>query len=211
MSFWSSATKLIGAGAGIASGVLKGAGVAKNVSTGLDLLSGVVGAFKKPPTVQASLPAPIAAPVVKTSVAKAVPKLGIGTGLSRSLTTTKGAKTVSLKSSLGVLGRGTVAGDIATGVTGILTKRVLPGIGQLPGLTSGGGGDVVVSTPAGPAVVKMRKRYRRMNYGNARAAKRAIRRIKGVRKLLSDIERQLPRKTVRSRVPATRAGAHRHK
>lgn len=44
----------------------------------------------------------------------------------------------------------------------------------------------------------VRNRY--MNYGNARAARRAIRRIKGTRKLLQSIERQLPRqRTTRAR------------
>lgn len=53
----------------------------------------------------------------------------------------------------------------------------------------------------------IRKR-RRMNYGNAKAARRAIRRIKGTRKLLQSIERQLPKRTVR----ATRSsGAHSHR
>lgn len=41
------------------------------------------------------------------------------------------------------------------------------------------------------------KPYRRMNVGNAKAAKRAIRRIKGVRRLLHDIERQLPKQSVK--------------
>lgn len=39
-----------------------------------------------------------------------------------------------------------------------------------------------------------KKRRRRMNYGNAKAARRAIRRIKGTRKLLQDIEKQMPRR-----------------
>lgn len=35
---------------------------------------------------------------------------------------------------------------------------------------------------------------RRMNFGNAKAARRAVRRITGVRNLLRSIERQLPRR-----------------
>lgn len=46
---------------------------------------------------------------------------------------------------------------------------------------------------------KRRKKYRRMNYGNGKAARRAIRRIKGTRKLLQSIEKQLPRRTVRAK------------
>lgn len=42
---------------------------------------------------------------------------------------------------------------------------------------------------------------RRMNAGNAKAARRAIRRIKAVRKLLQSIERELPRR------PAARGSA----
>lgn len=42
---------------------------------------------------------------------------------------------------------------------------------------------------------------RRMNAGNAKAARRAIRRIKAVRKLLQSIERELPRR------PAARGGS----
>jgi len=41
-------------------------------------------------------------------------------------------------------------------------------------------------------------RNRRMNFGNARAARRSVRRIKGARKLLKDIERLMPKRTVRA-------------
>lgn len=44
-------------------------------------------------------------------------------------------------------------------------------------------------------------RNRRMNVGNSRAARRSVRRLKGARKLLSDIEKMMPRRTVRSRRP----------
>lgn len=37
-------------------------------------------------------------------------------------------------------------------------------------------------------------RNRRMNFGNARAARRSVRRLKGARKLLTDIERMMPRR-----------------
>ena len=42
-------------------------------------------------------------------------------------------------------------------------------------------------------------RNRRMNFGNARAARRSVRRLKGARKLLQDIEKMMPRR------PAARA------
>jgi hypothetical protein len=38
------------------------------------------------------------------------------------------------------------------------------------------------------------RKYRRMNAGNAKAARRAIRRIKAVRGLLQSIEKQLPKR-----------------
>lgn len=53
-----------------------------------------------------------------------------------------------------------------------------------------------VKGPAGSYCV----RNRRMNIGNARAARRAVRRLKGARKLLRDIEKMMPSKT-RARRP----------
>jgi len=49
-------------------------------------------------------------------------------------------------------------------------------------------------------------RNRRTNFGNARAARRSVRRLKGARKLLKDIEKMMPTRTVR-RAP-TRADIH---
>lgn len=95
---------------------------------------------------------------------------------------------------------------------GPAAAAVLPGIGKViqkagdivkryP-VTSGTAGGVlgseildVFQDPFCPP----RKKYRRMNYTNVKAAKRAIRRIKGVRKICQDIERQLPKRTVKSK------------
>jgi len=44
-------------------------------------------------------------------------------------------------------------------------------------------------------------RNRRMNVGNSRAARRSVRRLKGARKLLRDIEKMMPSKTTRRRAP----------
>jgi len=44
-------------------------------------------------------------------------------------------------------------------------------------------------------------RNRRMNVGNARAARRSVRRLKGARKLLRDIEKMMPTRTTRRRAP----------
>lgn len=42
-------------------------------------------------------------------------------------------------------------------------------------------------------------RNRRMNVGNARAARRSVRRLKGARKLLKDIEKMMPTRQTRRR------------
>lgn len=91
-------------------------------------------------------------------------------------------------------------------------RRFAPGIGRLAGnVISGGlgylagrqGGDGAcpsgshpnkqdgVGGAAGTYCVK----NRRMNFGNARAARRSVRRLKGARKLLRDIEKMMPTKT----------------
>lgn len=99
------------------------------------------------------------------------------------------------------------AGQVGTAVAGSVAldaavRGVLPGVGggAVPRgyhLAKDGSGRVV--------------RNRRMNYGNARAARRAIRRIKGARKLLQDIEKQMPRRAVRARAPAGHASHLTHK
>jgi hypothetical protein len=55
---------------------------------------------------------------------------------------------------------------------------------------------------AGNVIGRQRKR-RRMNPMNARAARRAIRRIKGARKMLQQIERQLPKQRTTARRAAS--------
>ena len=85
------------------------------------------------------------------------------------------------------------------------------GVGAGNVMTGGGAGTSSNGCPSGYHPAKdgsgrcVRNRY--MNYGNARAARRAVRRIKGARRLLQDIERQLPKRTVRSRAAS---GAHKH-
>ena len=49
-------------------------------------------------------------------------------------------------------------------------------------------------------------RNRKMNFGNARAARRSVRRLKGARKLLQDIEKMMPRRPA----PRARARDHHH-
>lgn len=81
------------------------------------------------------------------------------------------------------------------GTIGGLAGGAIAGLPALTGPTNGNG---------------EKKKYRRMNYGNAKAARRAIRRIKGVRKMLQDIERQLPRKQVRARAQKDLGAGHTH-
>jgi len=112
-----------------------------------------------------------------------------------------------------------VAGGIAA------AGRVLPSIGRVlgsPAVTAGsiglgvgallgsGGGGVC---PAGSHLAKDGSgrcvRNRRMNFGNARAARRSVRRLKGARKLLRDIEKMMPTRAVKRRAPAGHS-AHLH-
>lgn len=95
--------------------------------------------------------------------------------------------------------------------------RVLPSIGRVlgsPAVTAGSiglgvgaliGGAGAGACPSGYHPAKDGSgrcvRNRRMNYGNARAARRAVRRIKGARKLLQDIEKMMPRRKAVQRRP----------
>lgn len=96
----------------------------------------------------------------------------------------------------------------------VLTGRVATagGIGAAVGSFFGGGGDAG-ACPSGwhPAKDGSGRcvRNRRMNFGNARAARRSVRRLKGARKLLKDIEKMMPTKTTRRRAPAGHS-AHLH-
>lgn len=89
---------------------------------------------------------------------------------------------------------------------GVLSRAISGGGGQ--GATLPGGSMPVIRTPGvtgmlqralpggatGFEVGGFRRRGRRINPGNAKAARRAISRIKSVRKLLQGIERQLPKR-----------------
>ena len=122
---------------------------------------------------------------------------------------------VSNMSLLGSLGK--FVGRVATEGFGSYIGNALPQLPSsgnrivtLPGAGTGGfrtGGQM---TPYGAVVPPRGYHYakdgsgrivrnRRMNVCNPRAARRAIRRIKGLRKVLHSIERQLPTRTVRTR------------
>lgn len=84
----------------------------------------------------------------------------------------------------------------ALGGTMQTTTGSAPVIGPIPQVPTraqrGRGVQAIGISPMGTVGVKFKKR-RRMNPGNARAARRAINRIKGARNLLKSIERQLPK------------------
>jgi len=108
-------------------------------------------------------------------------------------------------------------GIIAAPVIASAAGRVLPAIGRVLGSRTvaagatgigigslfGGGGAAVC--PSGEHLAKDGSgrcvRNRRMNFGNARAARRSVRRLKGARKLLRDIEKMMPTKTRARRQP----------
>ena len=109
-------------------------------------------------------------------------------------------------------------GRLPPGISGV-TRGLpsLPGVGA-PGFTRALPRDPITGMPLTPGGVGCPQgfhfakdgsgrcvRNRRMNVMNPRAARRAIRRIKGARKMLMSIERQLPRQRVTRRVPGHRA------
>jgi hypothetical protein len=123
---------------------------------------------------------------------------GLVSGIGRVASTV--GRVASVVPGLGVLG--TVA-SAAGGViqrAGGTQSRSLAMPGGMPILTMAGS----VGRPAPGITGALQRaipggasgflRSRRMNAGNAKAARRAIRRIKAVRKLLQGIERELPRR-----------------
>jgi hypothetical protein len=117
--------------------------------------------------VAAMIPGPIGA------IAKAGAALGIGGAAVKIATSTSKAMI-----------------PIGKAVTGVVTK---PGVGKVAAGAVAGtiAGDYIYDAMGN--VVGTRRKYRRMNVLNGKAATRAIRRVKGVRKMLQKIERQLPK------------------
>lgn len=97
---------------------------------------------------------------------------------------------------------------IVSGAGRVLRSPLGQGVigGALGATVFGGGGGN--GCPAGFHLAKDGSgrcvRNRRMNVGNAKAARRAVRRIKGARKLLQSIEKQMPRR------PASRGKTQHH-
>ena len=100
----------------------------------------------------------------------------------------------------GILGRvfrSPVARGIAGGVAGsALVGALSGGDGACPS-----GWHLNKQDGVGGAAGTYCVRNRRTNFGNARAARRSVRRLKGARKLLKDIEKMMPRAPARRRAP----------
>jgi len=119
-----------------------------------------------------------------TSVPSAVPPVGITgdamihlAGVGNSILPGVGSVVPSVVNAVGSILGGTVGRTVATGAATVGTAL---GVGQ------------AISTVFGSP-----KKRRRMNPLNVRAARRAIRRVKAVRKITNDIEKQLPHKIIR--------------
>ena len=120
------------------------------------------------------------------TVGKSISK-GVEQRITSSINTTKSPVAVAAAA----------AGRVLPGLGRVLTGRTATGIGigALGATILGGGAN---GCPAGfhPAKDGSGRcvRNRRMNFGNARAARRSVRRLKGARKLLQDIEKMMPRR-----------------
>jgi len=107
------------------------------------------------------------------------------------------------------------AGRVLPAIGRVLTGRVATagGIGAAVGSLFRGGADAG-TCPSGWHLAKDGSgrcvRNRRMNFGNARAARRSVRRLKGARKLLKDIEKMMPSKTRTRRAAPAGHSAHLH-
>lgn len=136
------------------------------------------------------------------------------TGGRRVITPSAQVNQMSIFAGLPALGRavGPIARTIGRGLTGRTAGAA--GLGVALGQTFGDGDGACpsgwhlnkqdgVGGPAGTYCV----RNRRMNFGNARSARRSVRRLKGARKLLKDIERMMPTKT---RTKVVHADHHAH-
>jgi len=89
------------------------------------------------------------------------------------------------RAAAGAIGRGLGSRTAAAAGAGVLVGQLLPdgSTGACPS------GFHPAKDGSGRCV-----RNRRMNFGNARAARRSVRRLKGARKLLQDIEKMMPRR-----------------
>lgn len=141
----------------------------------------------------------------------------LGKGISKAVVggvSQRVSAAIAPKSAAAIIGPAiATAGRVMPAIGRVLGSRTVAAagtgavIGSMLGGNGGGGACPAgwhpnkqdgVGGPAGTYCV----RNRRMNVGNARAARRSVRRLKGARKLLQDIERMMPRKKAARRQPA---------
>lgn len=100
------------------------------------------------------------------------------------------------------------ASRIVASVAGTVARNIPRVIGQVarraPAVAAGAAIGTMLYDAAGN-IIGRRKRRRRINPMNMRAARRAIRRIKGARKMLQQIERQLPKQRTTTRARPAQA------
>jgi hypothetical protein len=97
---------------------------------------------------------------------------------------------------LGVVGGGAAAAvKLSTSKALAVVPKVIPGKGLLKTGAAIAGGTIAGEAiyDAAGNLVGYKQRRRRMNPLNPKAARRAIRRVKSVRKMLHNIEKQLPK------------------
>lgn len=164
----------------IAKGIGKITGLSSVVSGVKSAIKGITGGGSKAPAIMN------------------LPTIG-GGGINSALTSIKGAvgSLSTIKGGLPALATGAgaaIGGAIASGA-----KKLVTGAGGLPtigrevaigaGLTLAGG---MLFDQSGQPVGRLKSR--RMNPLNAKAARRAIRRVKSVQKMLNSIVKNLPRR-----------------
>jgi len=150
----------------------------------------------KPPVIQETEPVSIHKNIIKT----------LGGALTGGIETRiKQAINPSKSPALVVAGVGAAAGRVLPAIGRVLTGRTVAAASAGAAAASffGGGPGACPSGwhPAKDGSGRCVKN-RRMNFGNARAARRSVRRLKGARKLLKDIEKMMPTRTTRRRAPA---------
>jgi hypothetical protein len=175
---------------GIGKAIGKVAGLASKITSPLKVIPGV-------------------GPVLSKVASKFVPGLGIISTASTALSIAKGiGKATKIGQFRGVpiaakggmtSGKAAIAAGAAGAAAGFAGGRVAApsgvggGLAQMYEAQLRGQGIAPGPARAAARAATGGRRYRRINPMNVKAARRAIRRIKGVRKITQDIERQLPR------------------
>ena len=129
---------------------------------------------------------------------------GIGSGLSKGLSQGIQAKLAPQQKIIGPIAA--TIPRVLPAIGRVLTGRAATGVAIGATAASFLGGGAAGACPSGFHLAKDGSgrcvRNRRMNFGNARAARRSVRRLKGARKLLRDIEKMMPTRTTKRLAPA---------